>query len=131
MRKLTVGLLFLGIGIAGASPAAAQEAKKAAKAAEPTAVSLTGQVIDLSCKVVNGASGPDHRMCAEKCAEMGQPLAILGSDGTVYVPVNQGMGAKGENDRLKPFAEQSVKVKGKVFKRAGVNAILIEEIKAS
>jgi hypothetical protein len=57
-------------------------------------------------------------MCAETCADKGQPLGLLTSDGQFYLPVNNGMGAPGENGRLKPFAEQAVKVTGKIVERA-------------
>jgi hypothetical protein len=91
-------------------------------------VTLTAQVIDVSCKFIQNASGADHKMCAEVCADKGQPLGLLTSDGRFLLPVNAGMGAAGENARLKPFAEQNVRVTGKVQKRAGLEVIVIEKI---
>jgi hypothetical protein len=38
------------------------------------------------------------------------------------------MGAAGENERLKPFAEQQVRVTGRVIERGGVKAILVESV---
>lgn len=131
MRRFVLTLAFLGVGLLSAGSAAAQEAKKPEKAmAAPAgeAVELTATVVDLSCKIVNGAGGADHTMCAQVCADKGQPLGLLTSDGKFYVPVNAGMGADGENARLKPFAEQTVKVSGKLIKRAGVNAVVIEKV---
>ncbi|HEX7050482.1 MAG TPA: hypothetical protein VF188_09800 [Longimicrobiales bacterium] len=126
MRSTILALAFLGYGLAGAGTAAAQQAKKAADDAQP--VSFTAHVIDLSCNFMQGASGDGHRSCAQACASKGQPLALMTDDGQFYLPINQGMGSDGENARLAEFAEQSVKVTGKVIKRAGMNALLIESI---
>ncbi|MGH7718475.1 MAG: hypothetical protein ACREON_06485 [Gemmatimonadaceae bacterium] len=124
MRRIFLGVAITAIGLAAPSVAAAQ----AQGAPEGRAVTLTADVVDLSCKVVNNASGPDHLQCAQVCADKGQPLGLLTADGTLYVPVNAGMGADGENKRLRPLAEQRVKVTGRVINRAGMNAIVIDKV---
>jgi predicted type IV restriction endonuclease len=93
-------------------------------------VTLTGEVVDLSCKVVHGLAGEDHRMCAQVCADKGVPLAIL-SNGEIYLPVSMAMPGTGDNERLKPFAERRVRVTGKVIERAGVKTIIIESVKGA
>ncbi len=103
-------------------------AKAQAAAAEGQTVTFTADVVDLSCKIVNNASGPEHVQCAQVCADKGQPLGLLTTDGKFYVPVNAGMGADGENKRLRPLAEQRVRVTGRVITRAGMNAVVIEKI---
>lgn len=50
------------------------------------------------------------------------------ADGEIYMPVNGGMGADGENARLREFAEQEVTVTGKVIDRGGMKAIVIESL---
>ena len=92
---------------------------------------ITGTVIDVSCKFGNGLSGAAHRMCSQVCADNGLPLAILGSDGKLYVPVTPEMPGKGQNSKLKEFAEQKVSVRGKVFAAAGAQVVQIETIVAS
>jgi hypothetical protein len=89
---------------------------------------ITGTVIDISCKFGQGLTGDAHRMCAQVCADRGIPLAILGSDGTLYVPVSAGMPGDGSNEQLKEFAEQTVRISGKVFEAGGAKAIQIEQI---
>jgi hypothetical protein len=89
---------------------------------------ITGTVIDVSCKFRQGLSGADHRMCAQVCADKGIPLAILASNGTLYLPVSAGMPGEGQNGRLKEFAEQEVTIKGKVLEAGGAKAIEIETI---
>lgn len=91
---------------------------------------VTGTVVDVSCKFGQGLSGEAHKMCAVVCADRGLPLAILGSDGKLYIPASPAMPGDAQNNRLKAFAEQKVKVSGKVFAAGGANAIQIASIEA-
>ena len=92
---------------------------------------ITGTVVDVSCKFGQGLSGADHKMCAEICSDRGLPLAVLGNDGKLYIPSSAAMPGDAQNARLKPFAEQKVKITGKVFAAGGANAIQIASIEAS
>ncbi len=126
-------LAVLGL-VAGAAtlaaPLHAQEKDKMTMKAPPSReATVTGTVVDVSCKFGQGLSGADHRMCAEVCADKGIPLAILGDDGKLYLPTSASMPGDGQNPRLKEFAEQRVKVFGKVFDAAGAQAIQISSIK--
>ena len=118
-----------------ASPLAAQQAGQRAMPMGKMPVgkesNITGTVIDVSCKFGNGLSGAEHRMCSQVCADNGLPLAILGSDGKLYVPVTPEMPGKGQNSKLKEFAEQKVSVRGKVFAAGGAQVIQIETVVAS
>ncbi len=118
-----------------ASPLAAQQAGQRAMPMGKMPVgkesNITGTVIDVSCKFGNGLSGAEHRMCSQVCADNGLPLAILGSDGKLYVPVTPEMPGKGQNSKLREFAEQKVSVRGKVFAAGGAQVIQIETIVAS
>lgn len=118
-----------------ASPLAAQQAGQRAMPMGKMPVgkesNITGTVIDVSCKFGNGLSGAEHRMCSQVCADNGLPLAILGSDGKLYVPVTPEMPGKGQNSKLREFAEQKVSVRGKVFAAAGAQVIQIATIVAS
>lgn len=125
MRKI-IQAVTLG-ALAFATPTVAT-AQAPSKAPEGKAVTLTATVVDLSCKIMNNASGQDHLQCAQICADKGQPLGLITDDGTFYVPVNAGMGADGENKRLRPFAEQRVTVTGRVINRGGMNAIAIDKV---
>jgi hypothetical protein len=123
MKKLAFGIVALGL--LGARPAISQEMKM--EMAEGTDVEFTAQVVDLSCKVVYGLSGEEHRMCSQVCADNGIPLGLV-ADGTLYMPVSKAMPGTGANEQLKPLAEKEVKVKGKVIERGGLNTIIIESI---
>jgi len=86
----------------------------AAQAEKPAAgdeVTITGQVIDVNCYTAMGASGPTHKQCATACAKAGVPLAILSTDGTIYMPMSA-KPADPQNSKLMDFAEGKVKVTG-------------------
>ena len=124
----SVGVLTFAASLSG--PLHAQEKEKMAMKAPPsTEATVTGTVVDVSCKFGQGLSGPDHRMCAEVCADKGIPLAILGDDGKLYVPTSASMPGEAQNGRLKEFAEQRVTVSGKVFDAGGAKAIQIASVK--
>jgi len=93
-------------------------------------ISITAQVIDLSCKVVHDLSGDGHRECAQVCADAGVPLAFLAEDGTIYHPVSMEMPSSGDeiNAMLREHAERMVVVEGDVVERHGVQGIIIESV---
>lgn len=123
-RYLIAPALAVGLTLATTGSAAAQ----AAQGPKGTQRTITGTVVDVSCKFGQGLSGDSHRMCAQVCADKGIPLAILGSDGTLYIPTSAAMPGDGQNARLKEFAEQEVTVRGLVFSAGGANAIQIATI---
>ena len=124
-RLLSATAVAAGLSLAVAGTAAAQ----APQAPKGTQRTVTGTVVDVSCKFGQGLSGNDHRMCAQVCADKGIPLAILGTDGRLYIPTSAAMPGDGQNGRLKEFAEQEVTVTGMVFDASGANAIQIATIK--
>jgi len=126
-KRILAGLSALAL-MAIILPASAQAQMEAPSYEVQT---ITGTVVDLSCKFGHGLSGADHRMCAQVCADKGIPLVILGSDGKLYLPITADMPGSSSNDLLKEFAEQEVTVTGQVFSAGGASAIRIDEIKKS
>ena len=127
LKRILAGLSALAL-MAIILPASAQAQMEAPSHEVQT---ITGTVVDLSCKFGHGLSGADHRMCAQVCADKGIPLVILGSDGKLYLPITADMPGSSSNDQLKEYAEQEVTVTGKVFSAGGASAIRIDEIKKS
>lgn len=109
-----------------ALPLSAQQAM----AAPAPDVTITGQVIDLNCYTTMGASGAGHKTCAVACAKAGVALAILSSDGNLYMPVSAKPGDP-QNSRLVPFAEGRVKVTGTHRMQSGMHTIQIKTIAAA
>jgi hypothetical protein len=112
-----------------APTAAAQQMQMKAPASKE--VTVTGTVVDVSCKFGQGLSGEDHRMCSQVCSDRGIPLAILTADGKLYIPVSASMPGDAQNDKLKEFAERKVTVKGKAFEAGGAQAIQIASVVAA
>src|SRR3954469_3203150 len=52
-------------------------------------VTVTGEVVDLSCYLQVGKHGDKHRDCGQKCARNGQPLGVLLADGTIYTLMDE------------------------------------------
>lgn len=119
------------IALAFLSLALPADATAQMEAPEGRNATVSGTVIDVSCKFGQGLTGEDHRMCAQVCADRGIPLAILGDDGKLYIPTTAAMPGLGQNERLKEFAEQRVTVTGKVFAAGGAHAIEIGAIRRS
>jgi hypothetical protein len=53
------------------------------------AVSVVGEIVDLSCYLQVGKRGDKHRDCGQKCIRNGQPVGLLAEDGTVYLLVDE------------------------------------------
>lgn len=98
-------------------------------ASQGESVTITGRVVDVSCFLALGQSGTAHRQCATACGRSGVPLAILSTDGTLYMPVSA-KPSDAQNPRLLPFAEGPVKVTGTHRLRAGMHTIEIKTIEA-
>jgi len=111
-----------------ALPLAAQQQKPAAPAGND--MTLTGQVIDVNCYTTMGASGAGHKQCADACAKAGVALAILSSDGTIYMPVSSKPGDP-QNAKLASFTEGQVKVTGVHRMSHGMHTIEIKTIAAA
>jgi hypothetical protein len=112
----------LGVVLLMGAPLAAQGA-----AAAPDSITITGQVVDLTCYTLKGASGANHKQCAQACADKGMTLGIL-ADGTLYVPLGAG---DTPNTRLKEFAEGRVKVTGMHRFANGVHTIEVRSVTAA
>ncbi|MEE8134988.1 MAG: hypothetical protein V3T56_08015 [Gemmatimonadales bacterium] len=125
MKRL-VASMGVGAVVALALPTAATA--QMTDRPEGKEMTISGTVIDLSCRFAFNVTGAEHRMCAQVCADAGVPLAILGDDGTLYLPVSSGMPGSSQNTQLKPHAEHKVTVKGMVFEAGGAMAIQIASI---
>jgi len=93
-------------------------------------VTITGQVIDVNCYTTHQAQGAQHKGCAVACANKGVALAILTTDGTIYMPVSS-KPADPQNSRMVQFAEGKVKVTGTHRTVSGLHTIEIETIEAA
>jgi hypothetical protein len=128
-KRIPSIILALGAAIGVSAPAAAQQMQM--QQPKSTQRTITGTVIDVSCRFGQGLTGAEHKMCSEVCADKGIPLAILSDDGKLYLATSPAMPGESQNARLRPFAEQKVTVSGKVFEAGGASAIQIDRIAAA
>lgn len=92
-------------------------------------ISVSGEVLDLSCFMASGAKGEGHKGCAEKCMNNGMPIGLLGDDGKVYLLVEDHKNAN-PYQSLKEHAAAQVSVTGKYFVRNGMPGIVIGKVQA-
>ena len=64
--------------------AAASEANKKVLASGK-AMTVTGEVVDISCYLQLGKRGEAHVPCGSKCIEHGQPIGLLDKDEKLYM----------------------------------------------
>jgi hypothetical protein len=92
---------------------------------------VKGYVLDSACAFTKGLKKPISADCATACAKAGSPLVILAPSGTIYWPIADTTPSNSQNDKLLPFAGQTVTVSGKVYQRGGSTAIVIGKIEAA
>ncbi len=93
--------------------------------------SVSGLVRDIACPIQNheSTSKKFNLNCAVQCARRGSPLAILTDDGTMYLPISDSMPDTDQRAKLMPFIGKYVHVRGDVYERNDLHAIVIKDIK--
>jgi len=98
------------------------------KAADTPTITVKGYVLDSACAFAKGLQKPISKQCATSCANAGSQLVILADDGTIYWPIAETTPSSGQNPKLLPFAGDKIIATGKVYKRGGSTAIVIEKV---
>ena len=57
----------------------------AKKPLEGKVVTVTGEIVDLSCYLQLGKHGEKHKSCGQKCLAAGQPIGLLTKEGNIYM----------------------------------------------
>jgi len=97
---------------------------------EASDITVKGEVLDMACYLGHGAHGADHQKCALKCAEMGQPIGLLGSDGKVYLLVADHADQSAFNE-AKKMAGQNVTITGTAAGKDGINSLTVHTVAKS
>src|SRR5688500_16960250 len=71
---------FVAVSSWGAGPAGDSSAGKKNKP-----ITVSGEILDLSCYLARGLAGPLHRDCAKQCLAMGVPMGLMTADSTLYL----------------------------------------------
>ena len=103
-----------------------------ATAADPAkTTTVKGYVLDSACAFTKGLKKPISADCAKACAKAGSPLVILADNGTIYWPIADTTPSASQNDKLLPYAGETVTATGKAYQRGGSTALVIEKIEAA
>ena len=89
---------------------------------------IEGFVLDSACAFTKNLQKPISPQCATACAKAGSPLVILTDDGNIYLPISKDTPATGQNAKLMPLAGQRVRATGKVYRRGGSRAIVVDKV---
>ena len=95
------------------------------------AVTLTGEVVDLSCYLQLGKKGEAHKACGAKCVANGEPAGLLTQDGKVYMLMAEQHHPRrdGQVSLAKEMSDQmgqTITVSGMLVKNGGVPTVFIE-----
>lgn len=93
--------------------------------ADGDAVTLEGEVVDLSCYLTDGRKGRAHKTCAKRCAERGLPIGILTDDGKVYLLMEDHADEE-PYENARKLAGERAKVTGKQFTERGLPGVLLK-----
>jgi hypothetical protein len=119
--------------LAAAVPAAAHEGHEHGQEAKPAeakadALTVTGEVLDLSCYLGHGAKGKPHQKCAKACLlDKKVPAGLLLDDGSVLLLVPDHKHEKA----FKPVGElaaERVTVRGRKVVSGGLPGLMVETV---
>jgi len=97
---------------------------------EGKSVTLTGEVVDVSCYTQMGKRGEAHKACGAKCVLAGAPVGLLSADGTLYIlmPEPHHPRRDGQVSLAKTYAEkmaQTVTVSGMLSTYGGIHTLFV------
>lgn len=102
--------------------------KATVKAEAAKEVTITGEIVDMGCYLSSDAMGAGHQSCATKCISNGMPMGLLTKDGTLYLLTVSHDNADPFN-QAKQWAAEQVTVTGPEFRRNGMRAIEVDQVK--
>lgn len=128
-QTLAAGAMSLGM-VLGLAPIAHAQA-------QGERVTITGEAIDTWCYFSGVMGSPEtvtgtaHHTCALWCSAGGIPVGLLGEDGQVYMVLkieNDDVSSSG--DTLLSIASHTITADGMLYRRDGINYIVVEEVVA-
>jgi hypothetical protein len=121
-------MLVVGLGLfAVIAPARAQDPDPKLEN-KGTAATVSGYVRDVGCLMRHPDVLKPNNDCAVMCVKAGSPIVIATASGELYTPISPSIPDTAQRTRLMPFVGKFVRARGRVFERAGMKAIAIEQI---
>jgi hypothetical protein len=139
---LTLALLFaltqppvtppIPVWSATTKEAAATDANKKVLA-EAKPLTITGEVVDVSCYTQLGKRGEAHKECGAKCVLAGAPVGIVTADNTLYILMAEPHHPRrdGKVGIAKEYAAKmgtTVTVSGMSSEHGGIHTLFIEAL---
>lgn len=122
MNKVKIAVLALALG---AGSAAAHEMQHHAAAAGPSKT-ISGEIVDMACYMGGGEHGAKHAKCAAMCVTGGSPMGLLTKSGELYLVVAD-HADETPYAAAKKLAGGGAKLTGKVTKKGGVQALIVDK----
>jgi len=91
-------------------------------------ITVTGELVDLSCYLGHGAKGAGHQKCADTCLKKGLPMGVLTKDGKLYLILEDHAKADAYAS-LKTKAAKTVTVTGALHEKDGIKGIAVTSAK--
>ncbi|MFI5348786.1 MAG: hypothetical protein ACHQ2Z_04515 [Elusimicrobiota bacterium] len=123
MNKLKIMLVALALG---AGTAFAHEGHEHGAKAAGGSQTVSGELVDLMCFMNGGEKGEKHAKCAGMCVTNGAPMGLLTKDGDLYLVLGDHADEK-PYEEAKKLAGGSAKLTGKVTKKGGVQALIVNK----
>lgn len=121
------GAFFVVFALVSCNNSTSQGGDSSAKSGET--LTVKGEVLDMSCFMIDGSKGQSHQTCAQGCLDKGLPAGILSeSNGQVYLLVENHDKSDAYAEMLNHAAE-NVEITGTVIVKNGVQSLSVEEIK--
>ncbi len=93
-----------------------------------TPATVLGYVRDIGCLMRHPDVLKPLNDCAVMCAKAGSPLVVAAKDGTLYLTISPTIPDSSQHSRLMPYVGKFVRARGRVFERAGIRAMAIDQI---
>ena len=98
--------------------------------AEAKPLTITGEVVDVSCYTQLGKRGAAHKECGAKCVLAGAPVGIVTADNTLYILVPEPHHPRrdGQVSLAKEYAAKmatTVTVSGMASQHGGIHTLFV------
>lgn len=123
-------LAFVLSLVAGTGAAWAHEGHDSEHGAGGMEMTVKGELVDMACYMAHEGKGKKHAECGKMCVKGGAPLGLVTPDGKTYLLVEDHSSAKAKKPyaQAKEMVADTVTIKGDMYSRGGVQAIVVESV---
>jgi len=128
MNRFLALVCGLGLSFTIATASAAGQDPDPKLENKGTPATVVGYVRDIGCLMRHPDVLKPTNDCAVQCAKVGSPLVVAAKDGTLYLTISPTIPDSSQHARLMPYVGKYVRARGRIFERAGIKAIAIDQI---